>query len=129
MPAAAKLKAVVVDDQLTMRSLVRTALAQIGVVDIREFPAASEAFQDLKTKPAHVVFSDFNMPGMDGLEFLRAIRADAATKSMAFILLTGRADKDLVQRAAQFGANNYMVKPFTVAVLKQKLDQIFGELV
>jgi len=128
MPAAAKVKAVVVDDQLTMRSLVRTALTQIGVVDIREFPSASEAFQDLKTKPAHVVFSDFNMPGMDGLEFLRAIRAEAATKSMAFILLTGRADKDLVQRAAQFGANNYMVKPFTVAVLKQKLDQIFGEL-
>ncbi len=129
MPAAAKVKAVVVDDQQTMRSLVRTALQQIGVVDIREFPAAGEAFRDLKAKPAHVVFSDFNMPGMDGLEFLRAIRADATTKAMAFILLTGRADKDLVQRAAQFGANNYMVKPFTVATLKQKLDQIFGELV
>ena len=129
MPAAAKVKALVVDDQLTMRSLVRTALAQVGVVDIREFPSASEALHDLKVRPAHVVLSDFNMPGMDGLEFLRAIRADAATKATAFILLTGRADKDLVQRAAQFGANNYMVKPFTVAVLKQKLDQIFGELV
>jgi two-component system chemotaxis response regulator CheY len=129
MPAAAKIKAVVVDDQLTMRSLVRAALQQIGVLDIREFPSAPEAFQDLKARPAHVIFSDFNMPGMDGLEFLRAIRADAITKAMAFILLTGRADKDLVQRAAQFGANNYMVKPFTVATLKQKLDQIFGELV
>ena len=129
MPAAAKVKAVIVDDQLTMRSLVRTALQQIGVLDIREYPSAGEAFQDLKSRPAHVVFSDFNMPGMDGLEFLRAIRADAATKAMAFILLTGRADKELVQRAAQFGANNYMVKPFTVATLKQKLDQIFGELV
>lgn len=129
MPAAAKVKAVIVDDQLTMRSLVRTALQQIGVLDIREYPSAGEAFQDLKSRPAHVVFSDFNMPGMDGLEFLRAIRADATTKAMAFILLTGRADKELVQRAAQFGANNYMVKPFTVATLKQKLDQIFGELV
>jgi two-component system, chemotaxis family, chemotaxis protein CheY len=129
MPAAAKVKAVIVDDQMTMRSLVRAALQQIGVLDIREFPSAGEAFQDLKAKPAHVVFSDFNMPGMDGLEFLRAIRAEAATKATAFILLTGRADKELVQRAAQFGANNYMVKPFTVAVLKQKLDQIFGELV
>lgn len=128
MPAAVKVKAVIVDDQLTIRTLVRTALQQIGVQDIREFPSATEAFQDLKARPAHVVFSDFNMPGMDGLEFLRAIRADASTKAMAFILLTGRADKDLVQRAAQFGANNYMVKPFTVAVLKQKLDQIFGEL-
>jgi two-component system, chemotaxis family, chemotaxis protein CheY len=129
MPAAAKVKAIIVDDQLTMRSLVRSALQQIGVTDIREFPSAGEAFQDLKAKPAHVVFSDFNMPGMDGLEFLRAIRAEATTKATAFILLTGRADKELVQRAAQFGANNYMVKPFTVAILKQKLDQIFGVLV
>ena len=129
MPAAAKVKAIIVDDQLTMRSLVRICLQQIGVTDIREFPSAGEAFQDLKAKPAHVVFSDFNMPGMDGLEFLRAIRAEATTKATAFILLTGRADKELVQRAAQFGANNYMVKPFTVAILKQKLDQIFGVLV
>ncbi len=129
MPAAAKVKAVVVDDQMTIRSLVRTALQQIGILDIREYPTAQEAFLDLKVRPAHVILSDYNMPGMDGLEFLRAIRADAATKAHAFILLTGRADKELVQRAAQFGANNYMVKPFTVAVLKQKLEQTFGELV
>lgn len=128
MPAAAKVKAVVVDDQMTMRSLVRASLQQIGVNDIREFPSATEAISNLKTQPAHVVLSDYNMPGMDGLEFLRAMRADAAMKNIAFILLTGRADKDLVQRAAQFGANNYMVKPFTVAVLKQKLEQVFGAL-
>jgi two-component system, chemotaxis family, chemotaxis protein CheY len=129
MPAAAKVKAVIVDDQMTIRSLVRTALQQIGMLDIREFPSANDAFADLKARPAHIVLSDFNMPGMDGLEFLRAVRADATTKGTAFILLTGRADKELVQRAAQFGANNYMVKPFTVAMLKQKLEQIFGELV
>lgn len=128
MPAAAKVKAVVVDDQLTIRTLVRTALQQIGIQDVREFPSAPEAMQDLRTRPAHLVLSDFNMPGMDGLEFLRTMRSDASTKSTAFILLTGRADRELVQRAAQFGANNYMVKPFTVATLKQKLEQIFGAL-
>jgi two-component system chemotaxis response regulator CheY len=128
MPSAAKIKAVVVDDQMTMRALVRSSLQQIGVVDIREYPAAAEAFQNLKAAPGHLVISDFNMPGMDGLEFLQAIRADQATKGTAFILLTGRADKDLVQRAAQFGANNYLVKPFTVAALKQKLEQVFGSL-
>ena len=95
----------------------------------REFSSAEDAFRDLQARPAHVILSDFNMPGKDGLEFLRVVRAYPATKSTAFILLTGRADKELVQRAAQFGANNYMVKPFTVAVLKQKLEQIFGELV
>jgi two-component system chemotaxis response regulator CheY len=128
MPAAAKVKAVVVDDQMTMRSLVRAGLQQIGVNDIREFPSAPEAISGMKAQPAHVVLSDFNMPGMDGLEFLRAMRADPSMKNVAFILLTGRADKDLVQRAAQFGANNYMVKPFTVAVLRQKLEQVFGAL-
>lgn len=129
MPAANKVKAVVVDDQMTIRSLVRSSLQQIGVVDIREFGSAADAYNELKAKPAHVILSDFNMPGMDGLEFLQAVRADATTKATAFILLTGRADRDLVQKAAQFGANNYMVKPFTTAVLKQKLSQIFGELV
>jgi two-component system chemotaxis response regulator CheY len=129
MPAAAKVKAIVVDDQMTMRSLVRTCLQQLGIVDIREYPTANDALDGLKDNPGHVIFSDFNMPGMDGLEFLRAVRADAALKNTAFILLTGRADKDLVQRAAQFGANNYLAKPFTVATLKQKLEQVFGALV
>ena len=128
MPAAAKIKAVVVDDQMTIRSLVRTSLQQIGVIDIREFPSANDAVTAMRGAPPHVVLSDFNMPGMDGLEFLRTIRADATLKNTAFILLTGRADKELVQRAAQFGANNYMVKPFTVGALKDKLQQVFGEL-
>jgi len=128
MPSASKIKAVVVDDQLTMRTLVRSCLQQIGLVDIREFPKAPEALMALKVQPAHIIFSDFNMPEMDGLEFLRSVRADPQIKTTGIILLTGRADADLVKRAAQFGANNYLVKPFTVAVLKQKLEQIFGAL-
>ncbi len=128
MPSAAKIKAIVVDDQLTMRTLVRSCLQQIGLTDIREFPKAPEALSALKVQPAHIIFSDFNMPEMDGLEFLRSVRADPQLKSTGFVLLTGRADADLVKRAAQFGANNYLVKPFTVAVLKQKLEQIFGAL-
>ena len=129
MPTAAKIKAVVVDDQMTMRSLVRTSLQQIGVNEIREFPAAADALTELRAAPPHLILSDFNMPGMDGLEFLRAVRADPGLKNTAFILLTGRADKELVQRAVQFGANNYLAKPFTVANLKQKLEQVFGTLV
>ena len=128
MPAATKIKAVVVDDQYTMRSLVRTSLQQIGIVDIRDFPAAPDALSSLKAQPAHIVLSDFNMPGMDGLEFLRMVRADPGLKSTGFVLLTGRADVELVKRAIQFGANNYLAKPFTVATLKQKLEQIFGPL-
>ncbi|MGZ5920346.1 MAG: response regulator [Rhizomicrobium sp.] len=126
MPAAAKIKTVIVDDQMSMRALVRTSLQQLGMVDIREFGEAKEALTNLKLQGAHLVLSDFNMPHMDGLEFLRAVRVDEQLKNTAFILLTGRADGDLVKRAAQFGANNYLVKPFTVAALKEKLDQVFG---
>lgn len=128
MPSASKIKAVVVDDQLTMRTLVRSALQQIGVVDVREFPKAQEAIINMKAQPAHIILSDFNMPEMDGLEFLRAVRADPQLKSTGFVLLTGRADVELVKRAVQFGANNYLAKPFTVATLKQKLEQVFGPL-
>ncbi len=128
MPAAAKLQVVVVDDQLTMRSLVRTGLQQIGIVHSRDFPSAQEAWAGLRTLRAHIVISDFNMPEMDGLEFLRAMRANPAMANTAFILLTGRADTDLVARAIQFGANNYLVKPFTVATLKQKIEQVVGTL-
>lgn len=128
MPSVSKIKAVVVDDQLTMRTLVRSCLQQIGLTDVREFAKPQEAIQSLKVQPAHIVLSDFNMPEMDGLEFLRAIRADPALKSTGFVLLTGRADVELVKRAVQFGANNYLAKPFTVATLKQKLEQVFGPL-
>lgn len=128
MPAAAKVRAVIVDDQMTMRTLVRTGLQQIGITEIRDFGGAAEALQNLRTQPAHLVISDFNMPGIDGLEFLRQVRADPVLKNTAFLLLTGRADKELVQRAAQYGVNNYVVKPFTVAGLKQKLEQVFCPL-
>ncbi len=128
MPQASKLQVIVVDDQLTMRSLVRTGLSQIGITDVREFGAAKDAWDDLRIRLANIVISDFNMPGIDGLEFLRTIRAVPAMANVAFILLTGRADKELVQRAVQFGANNYLVKPFTVATLKQKIEQVVGAL-
>ena len=128
MPAASKLQVVVVDDQLTMRTLVRSGLQQIGIVNSRDYPGAAEAWTSIQANPTHIVISDFNMPGMDGLEFLRAMRGNPAMKNIGFILLTGRADKDLVARAVQFGANNYLVKPFTVATLKQKIEQVVGPL-
>lgn len=128
MPAAAKLSAMVVDDQSTMRELVRTGLQQLGFSDIATFASAAEAIEALRAKPANLVISDVNMPGMDGLEFLRGVRANPALKSTAFIVLTGRADKELVTRAVQLGANNYLVKPFTIASLKQKIEQVLGPL-
>ena len=128
MPAAVSLHCLVVDDQMTMRSLVRTSLQQLGVREIREAADGEIALREIVTKPAHLIISDFNMPNLDGLGLLRAIRAHPPTSKTAFIMLTGRADRELVQRAVQFGVNNYLVKPFTTAQLKDKLEGVFGPL-
>lgn len=128
MPAAAKIDALVVDDQLSMRTLVRTGLNTLGITNVRECPSAQNALDSLRDQGTHIIISDFNMPEMDGLALLRAVRSDEKFKNTGFILLTGRADKDLVLRAAQFGANNYLVKPFTVASLKEKIEQVVGAL-
>ena len=128
MPAASAVQTLIVDDQLTIRSLVRNGLQQIGFVDVREACDGEEALRALITKPAHLVISDFNMPKLDGLGLLRAIRAHPPLRQVAFIMLTGRADKDLVDRAAQFGVNNYLVKPFTVVTLREKIEEVFGAL-
>ena len=128
MPAASALQVLVVDDQLTIRSLVRNGLQHIGVTEVREAADGEDALRALITKPAHLVISDFNMPKLDGLGLLRAIRAHPPLRQTAFIMLTGRADKDLVDRAAQFGVNNYLVKPFTVVTLREKIEEVFGAL-
>jgi two-component system chemotaxis response regulator CheY len=128
MPAAAAIQALVVDDQLTMRALVANALKQIGIVNIREASNGEEGLKELMNKPAHLIISDYNMPKMDGLVFLRSVRAHPPIATSAFIMLTGRADVELVGRAKQFGVNNYVVKPFTVNQLKDKIEQVFGAL-
>ncbi len=128
MPAASSIRVLIVDDQLTMRGLARSTLQQLGFTDISDAGDGEEGFKALVAKPAHLVISDYNMPKMDGLGLLRAVRAHPPTASTAFIMLTGRADKELVQRAVQFGVNNYLVKPFTAADLKGKIEQVFGAL-
>ena len=80
------------------------------------------------TRPFQLVISDYNMPKLDGLGLLRAVRSHPPISKTAFIMLTGRADKDLVERAVQFGVNNYLVKPFTVATLREKIEAVFGAL-
>ena len=128
MPAPASIRVLVVDDQMTMRSLVRTGLQQLGFTDLSEAPDGEEALRSMLTRPVHLVISDYNMPKLDGLGLLRAIRGHPPLAKTAFIMLTGRADKELVQKAVQFGVNNYLVKPFTVTTLKEKIEAVFGKL-
>lgn len=128
MPAAAAISALVVDDQLSMRALICAALKQMGITNLREAPDGEDGVRELLIKPAHLIISDFNMPKLDGLGFLRAVRAHPPIANSAFIMLTGRADAELVGRARQFGVNNYVVKPFTTNQLREKIEQVFGAL-
>jgi two-component system chemotaxis response regulator CheY len=128
MPAPTSLSCLVVDDQQTMRSLVRSGLQQLGFRTIYEAPDGEEGLRQMLARPIQLVISDYNMPKLDGLGLLRAIRSHPPIQKTAFIMLTGRADKELVQRAVQFGVNNYLVKPFTVGTLKEKIEAIFGVL-
>jgi two-component system chemotaxis response regulator CheY len=128
MPAASAIRVLVVDDQLTMRALTRSGLQQLGFTDIADAVDGEDGLRALTARPAHLVISDFNMPKLDGLGMLRAIRTTPGMEKTAFVMLTGRADKELVQRAVQFGVNNYLVKPFTIAQLRQKLEEVFGPL-
>ncbi len=128
MPAAANIHCLVVDDQMTMRSLVRNSLQQIGVREIREASDGEIALREIITRPAHLIISDYNMPNLDGLGLLRAVRVHPPIAKTAFIMLTGRADRELVQQAMKYGVNNYLVKPFTVDQLRAKLEAVFGPL-
>ncbi|MEP9359812.1 response regulator [Sphingomonas sp. KR3-1] len=128
MPAAAAIKVMVVDDQTSMRAMIRRALQDLGFKDVRDKPSATEALAAVKSDRVHLIISDFNMPEMDGLQFLEAVRTDAVIGKTVFIMLTGSSDKEIVQKAAALGVNNYVVKPFAPAALKEKIERVFGEL-
>ncbi|WP_380874064.1 response regulator [Sphingomonas sp. DBB INV C78] len=128
MPAASAIKVMVVDDQTSMRAMIRRALQDLGFKDIRDKAGAVEALPSVKTDRVHLIISDYNMPDMDGLQFLEAVRQDPVIGKTVFIMLTGSADKEIVQKAAALGVNNYVVKPFAPAALKEKIERVFGEL-
>ena len=128
MAFKAQLKVLVVDDQRTSRMLINDALDQIGIRQIAFAADGEEALKAMMTSPSHVIISDFNMPKLDGLQLLKAIRAFPATKKTPFFILTGRGDRELVQKAAGLGANNFLIKPLTAPVLLKTLETVLGKL-
>ena len=128
MPAAAALKVLVADDQNSVRQMTRMTLEEIGVRVIHEAENGKAAMDTASLQPLDLIISDFNMPEMDGLGLLRAVRGHPVARKVPFILLTGRGDRELVVKAAQAGANNYLIKPFTTAILRSKIEQVIGKL-
>jgi two-component system, chemotaxis family, chemotaxis protein CheY len=128
MPNAITFKVLLVDDQTSVRQMTRITLEQIGVRHIHEAENGRQAMETAALQPLDLIISDYNMPEMDGLALLRAIRGHPAARRVPFILLTGRSDRELVVKAAQAGANNYLIKPFTADILRQKVEQVVGRL-
>jgi two-component system, chemotaxis family, chemotaxis protein CheY len=128
MPNAAALKVLVVDDQFSVRQMTRLALEKIGVRLIHEAENGQEALNTALAQPLDLIISDFNMPEMDGIGLLRAVRGHQAIRKTPFILITGRGDRELVVKAAQAGVNNYVVKPFDEATLRQKMEAVLGRI-
>ena len=128
MPLAAALKVLIVDDQMGVRQFTRMTLEKMGIRLIHEAENGKDALDKAIGQPLDLIISDFNMPEMDGLGLLRAVRGHQAIRKLPFILLTGRGDRELVVKAAQAGVNNYPVKPFNDVVLRQKMEQVLGAM-
>ncbi|MHB8883699.1 response regulator [Methylovirgula sp. HY1] len=128
MPAASAIRALIVDDQLTSRALIRDGLQQLGIQDIEMAADGEQGLKVMMQKPAHLIISDLNMPKLDGLGFLRAVRANPPTKNAAFIMLTGRGDREFIEKAVKCGVNNYLVKPFTMPSLRGAIEAVLGRL-
>ncbi len=128
MPAASQIKVMVVDDQASMRAMIRRSLQDLGFRDVRDKGDAAEALAAVRSERVHLIISDYNMPDMDGLQLLEAVRGDPVIGKTVFIMLTGSSDREVVQKAAALGVNNYLVKPFAPASLKDKIERVFGPL-
>jgi two-component system chemotaxis response regulator CheY len=128
MPNAAALKVLVVDDQTSVRQMTRLVLEKLGIRMIHEAENGQTALAMAMSQPLDLIISDYNMPEMDGVGLLRAVRGHMAIRKLPFILVTGRGDRELVVKAAQAGVNNYIVKPFDETILRQKLESVIGRI-
>ena len=122
------LKVLVVDDMSTMRRIIKNVLKQIGFTDLVEAENGQDALKKLKAGDIGFIVSDWNMPVMQGIDLLRAVRADADLKHLPFLMVTAEAQKDNIIEAVQAGVSNYVVKPFTAEALQAKLEKIFAHV-
>ena len=123
-----RLRLMVVDDMATSRALITQALDEIGFANYESENNGRTALARLEAAPAHLVLSDYNMPEMDGLELLKALRTSPSTQKIGFILVTGKPTPDMIQTARSLGLNNMIKKPFTAAALQQCIESAVGKI-
>ncbi len=118
----------VVDDFSTMRRIVKNLLTEIGFNNIVEADDGNTALPILEGGGIDFLVTDWNMPGMPGIDLLKAVRADPKLSSLPVLMVTAEAKRDQIMEAAQAGVNGYVVKPFTADTLKEKVDKVFERL-
>lgn len=119
------MKILIVDDFSTMRRIIKNLLRDLGFTNTQEADDGSTALPMLRSGDFNFLVTDWNMPGMTGIELLKEVRADAKLASLPVLMVTAEAKRDQIVEAAQAGVNGYVVKPFTAQVLKEKIDKIF----
>lgn len=123
-----QLRVMVVDDTATSRGLITDALAAFGIRHVRSANSGSAALADLAAHPAHLVISDMNMPGMDGLQLLSTLRQSPRTAKVGFLLITGRANNEIISEGKRLGMNNLVAKPFENKDLLRAVEAIVGRI-
>jgi two-component system chemotaxis response regulator CheY len=116
----------VVDDFSTMRRIIKGLLQDLGFANITEADDGLTALPLLKAGNFDLLITDWNMPGMQGVELLRQVRADERMKKLPVLMLTAEATRAQIVAAAQAGVSGYVIKPFTAATLREKIDKIFA---
>jgi two-component system chemotaxis response regulator CheY len=122
------MKILIVDDFSTMRRIIKNLLRDLGYTNTSEADDGKTALPMLQAGNFDFLVTDWNMPGMTGIELLKHVRADAKLKTMPVLMVTAEAKRDQIVEAAQAGVNGYVVKPFTAAALKEKIERIFERI-
>jgi two-component system chemotaxis response regulator CheY len=128
MAIARAIDVFVVDDMTVSRQLVVNALEQLGIQRVRVENDGRTALAKLKAAPAHLVISDNNMPGLDGLGLLRELRSYPHTKGVGFILVSGTVTAPILEEARRWGLNNFLPKPITPQTLRGSIEAVVGKL-
>jgi two-component system chemotaxis response regulator CheY len=120
------LRFLVVDDFSTMRRIVKNLLNDLGYANVQEADDGNTALPMLQTGGFDFLVTDWNMPGMPGLDLLKAVRSNDKLKKLPVLMLTAEAKREQIVEAAQAGVSGYVIKPFTAVTLKEKIDKILG---
>ncbi len=122
------IRILIVDDFSTMRRIVKNLLNDLGFFNTTEADDGNSGLAELRKAPFDLVITDWNMPGMPGIDLLKAIRADATLSKIPVLMVTAESKREQIIEAAQAGVNGYVIKPFTAGTLGDKLGKIFERL-